>query len=36
MKLSKATGLYFEIDMDKIKGLVSQITETSKIERFAI
>jgi hypothetical protein len=35
-KLSKATGLYFEIDIDKIKGLVSQITETSKIERFAI
>jgi uncharacterized protein len=35
-KLSKATGLYFGIDIDKIKELVSQITETSKIQRFTI
>jgi len=35
-KLSKGTGLYFGIDIDKIKELVSRIIETSKIQRFTI
>lgn len=35
-KLSKATGLYFGIDIDKMKEQISKITETGKIERFTI
>ncbi|HET7147942.1 MAG TPA: DUF309 domain-containing protein [Candidatus Nitrosopolaris sp.] len=35
-KLSQAKGLYFELDLDKIKNRVLQIIETGKIERFSI
>jgi len=35
-KLSKATGLYFELNLDRIKYMVSHIIETGQIERFTI
>jgi len=35
-KLSNARGLYFGMDLDVIKRLVSQIIETRKVKRFTV
>jgi len=35
-KLSKATGIYFDLNLDKIKKMVSHLIETGQVERFAI
>jgi hypothetical protein len=35
-KLSNATGIYYGLNVDRIKHLVMQIIETGKVERFTI
>ena len=35
-KLSKANGLYFDIDVDKLKDRVLKIIQKGHIERFLI
>jgi predicted metal-dependent hydrolase len=35
-KLSKASGLYFDLNINRIKDTISQIINTGKVERFAI
>jgi len=35
-KLSKASGLYFDLNVNRIKDTISQIINTGQVERFAI
>jgi predicted metal-dependent hydrolase len=35
-KLSKASGLYFDLNVNRIKDTISQIINTGEVERFAI
>lgn len=35
-KLSKATGLYFDLNVNRIKDTISEIVDTGQVERFAI